>query len=412
AGELEELVGQTAGNREELRTARSELLTRPAPFVYRPLVHGRIFVFGDDPFPGTMRDWQWFFRTMSESQLLWYRRHGLSLRRENPDYWDFLIPGVGLAPINGFRIMITMFVIAIGPLNFILLRKIKRLNWILITVPVGAALIILGLFVYAVTKDGLGVQSRNRSITHIDQRNNRAVTWSRQSYYAGIAPSQGFHFAKDAAVYPIDQRPTGRRSSVSTRAISWGDEQHLERGFLSPRVTSQFLMLRSHPSQIGLEVRDAGDGKPPVVVNHLSTSIERLYLCAADGQLYMSQTCNEGETASLSPTTVEEIRNELEALYDSTPLEPPDEFDGEGYRRAMSMSSTNYSWYAAGDANLSAASQLSGKLEGRLGGMRRDIRRELGRRSYLAIVSEPPDMLLGVERTTPRQSLSIVTGEW
>jgi hypothetical protein len=103
------------------------------PFVFRPFNMGMIVAIADDdPFDIPARrgrlGWSWVLNTLGSKRFLWYQRHGVSPTRENPDFWTFLIPGVGLAPITGFRVLITLFVLAIGPLNYVLLRRWKSLH--------------------------------------------------------------------------------------------------------------------------------------------------------------------------------------------------------------------------------------------------------------------------------------------
>ena len=102
-----------------------------------------------------------------------------------------LIPGVGSAPVNSFLVLISLFVVAIGPVNYFLLQRQRKLYLLLITVPLGAGVVTSALFIYALVSDGLGVRARARSLTRIDQTSGRTVSWSRQSYYAGLAPSAG-----------------------------------------------------------------------------------------------------------------------------------------------------------------------------------------------------------------------------
>ena len=81
--------------------------------------------------------------------------HGLSLMQENRGFWRFLIPGVGMAPVNGFRVLITLFVVLIGPVNYVLLRRKRRLHLLLVMIPAGAALVTGSLFAYAMVNDRL-----------------------------------------------------------------------------------------------------------------------------------------------------------------------------------------------------------------------------------------------------------------
>ena len=140
-------------------------------------------------------DWDWLLTTMGDARWQWTKRHGLAVGQANRDFWNFLIPGVGLAPVRTFQILITLFVLGIGPANYWLLRRAKRLHLMVLTVPLSAAVVTAALFAYALLADGLSVRLRVRSFTRLDQRRGTAATWARLSYYAGMAPSGGLKFS-------------------------------------------------------------------------------------------------------------------------------------------------------------------------------------------------------------------------
>ena len=223
-----------------------------------------VAIASDNPFPGQDTDWIWIFNSVPRSHWMWYQRNGFSLHRENADYWTFLIPGVGEAPALSFLILVSLFAVVIGPVNYLLLGKTGRYYLLLITVPVGALLVTGGLFAYAIVTDGLGVKLRARSFTDLDQHSGRAVAWSRQSYYAAIAPSRGLTFPGDATVFPILYQP-GQRFSGGERPdnrLDWDDQQNLTRGYITSRTTTQFMVLRATQSQAKLAVTRGPLGRP------------------------------------------------------------------------------------------------------------------------------------------------------
>src|SRR6185369_8220109 len=65
--------------------------------------------------------WEWLFNSLGPGRWQWNSHWGLSLERENRQFNDFLIPGVGLAPVVSFQVMITLFMLAIGPMNYLVL---------------------------------------------------------------------------------------------------------------------------------------------------------------------------------------------------------------------------------------------------------------------------------------------------
>ncbi|MEQ8838951.1 MAG: hypothetical protein RID07_19245, partial [Lacipirellulaceae bacterium] len=114
-------------------------------------------------------------------RAIWQLRHGNAPGSPNYEFNNFLIPGVGLAPVTQFQLLITLFVLAIGPLNYWLLKRAKKLPWLLVTTPVSAGLLTLFLFGYGLLADGTGVRVRARSVTSLDQAAGEAASWARLS---------------------------------------------------------------------------------------------------------------------------------------------------------------------------------------------------------------------------------------
>ena len=75
----------------------------------------------------------------------WDSRHGMTPDSANAEFAKLLVPGVGLAPVTEFRVLITLFVLLIGPLNYWLLKRAKRLHLMVLTVPLAAAGYDIGL---------------------------------------------------------------------------------------------------------------------------------------------------------------------------------------------------------------------------------------------------------------------------
>ena len=254
----------------------------PSPFVHRPFGFGQVFAFEGSPFPGTELNWQLLFHEVGSGRWLWPQRHGLSLLRQNSDYWNFVIAGVGIAPVGAFLVLISLFAVTIGPVNYFLLHRFHRLNWLLVTIPLGAMVVTGGLVSYAFIADGLDVQLRARSVTLLDTKTGEAVSWSRQTYYAGLAPSQGLKFPADAAVYPLEQYPQGSGGSLTARHLRWDAEhQHLRSGYMPSRWQTQFVVI--HPRITAASVRISDDSGTIRATNHLGAEVSSFFLRKADG---------------------------------------------------------------------------------------------------------------------------------
>jgi hypothetical protein len=366
------------------------------------------------PFPGTSNQWGYLFNSLGERRWMWYQRHGVSLNRENEGFWTFLIPGVGTAPVGVFRFLITLFIVGIGPVNYILLRRWGRLHWMLVTVPAGALVVAAALFGYALIADGLGVRVRIRSLTHIDQRQGQAVCWSRQSYYAGLAPSRGLSFPTDTAVYPLEQLPANRQvpGRGALRRVLWDDKQQLRRGYISSRVTTQFLVIRSRRSNAGLRVVEASSqNSPPTVKNQLGADIKLLFLRNRRGNYFRGQGIADGDQQPLSPA---EESAELNAVLVRNRPAVPKGLAPEDYRNTVNFMAPYR--YFGWDHGLTQPSLDTSILEQRLNRLlvqsaASDPER-LTPGCYVAVVGRPADLPVGVADAEEVASIHVITGTW
>ncbi|MEE3372830.1 MAG: hypothetical protein VX346_26080, partial [Planctomycetota bacterium] len=265
-----------------------------AKFLYRSIGLGRVVALGATrAFPGTLESWRWLSHTLhprkvaAKNELLgsptgiqrltWTGRHGMSFSSGNMEYWNWLVPGVGLPPVTTFLVAISLFVVVIGPLNYWLLRRVNKLFLLLLTVPLGATVVTLFLMAYALLADGLGIRGRVRSLTHLDQTAGVAVSWSRQTYYAAIAPSRGLSFPDTATVYQIEPVASRSRNRDSrARNILWADRQRLSGGYLRSRVAGQFLVTNARRVPLRIDIDREPEGCR--VRNRLGTRILGLLL--------------------------------------------------------------------------------------------------------------------------------------
>ncbi len=383
-------------------------------FVFRDLHMGMVVAVADEnPFrsagPREVLGWSWMLNSIGAKRLLWYRRHGLSAWRENTHFWNFLIPGVGLPPMTAFRVLITLFVLAIGPANYLLLRRWKRLHLLVVTVPVSAAAVTLALFAYAMVADGFGTRVRVRSLTCIDRGQGRAACWSRLSYYAGLTPYGGLRFPSDVAVIPLEFLPQEDRSR--TQELLWGESQWMARGWLPARTPTQFLTVRSRPTKLHLRVRQSEDRPGSLEVeNHLGTRIEHLLIRARDGQHFWAADVEAGATTGALPIDVGDARDRLrrtlgehqpKALMDLDRRQWEAYADSRDYRR----------WRRRGSGATEALepSQWSSLLEESLGDVQA-AKLEPG--SYAAVAERSPEVVLGIDSPREQAGLHVIVGTW
>jgi hypothetical protein len=370
-------------------------------FVSREFALGKVLVLAaDGRLPLSERTGEALASSL-QMQTSWTQRHGMTPGEPSMQFWNQLIPSVKLAPVTAFRVMITLFVIVIGPVNYIVLRRLRRTSLMLATAPLAAAAVTLLLFGYATVRDGFGSKARIRSFSYLDQRTGLHVNWSRQTYFAAFASPRGMTFADDTAVYRIeaDNYPS------PSRRIDWrGEEQRLASGFLPARETVQFMTLRAgddaRSGGIGVREGEEEVSSAPLVANKLKSPVRQLLVVDSRGKCWWAENLAAGK--SLRPVAIEpfEARRRLEAAGNHAPLGPPPGFDQLPYG---DFSGGYYGYYDDLDDSSSV--------------LERGIDRWLSApadtpRSYVAIVESPPGLPRGIEAAHEESSLHVVVGRW
>lgn len=386
------------------------------PFVLHPLMLGQVAAIAtDQPFPGERASWQVLFDTLEPARWNWRTRHGLTCDNTNPDFDNYLIGEVGLPPIGAYRVLITVFVLGIGPLNYWLLRRSGRLHLLLFTVPAAALLVSVALVGYVFVADGLTSRLRSRSYTEIDQRTGQAVSWARLSYYAGLAPADGLKFSDDVVVLPFEKQPEWTERSARPRTMEWGAEQHLSRGWLNARTPTQYLTVRAYQSPRKLNFASPAGSPDLALRNELGTRIKFLMVRDQAGSSYFAHDIDPGAVVSLKPfgpatsATSDAFGEMIRAFRADTPATPAqiaslglDAFGRRRNRRGryFHQSQTNLaSTTSLLELSLNAAAStapFSGLEPG----------------SYVAIVERPAEIEAGFDNPTESQGLHVIRGKW
>jgi len=375
----------------------------PEAFARLDLAAGQVYAFPENPFPGSAGDWAWWLRSAGVKRLDWTARHGMSSREAYWHFNEFLIPGVGTVPMLAFIILISIFAVLIGPVNYFIAWRRKQLYLLVVTIPAIAFVTSAALFGYAAIADGFGVQSRLRSVTLLDQVSKTAVSFNRISLYAGIVPSDGLRFSPETAVYPVWSSSAGFESG----SVDWTDAQHLARGWLRSRTRTQFETVSMRAERGRLDLRPA-DGGGIDASNGLAWTIDLVLVKDDDGRLYLGRGIPAGGSTRLAAATTESLRELSEALSDDS-LKAPPGADAINVRR----SGRAYGYMVDDDARNSLG--FSGSLlETYLGLMQKPAQEPaaggLAPRTFLATLAENPGIELGVSRTRPSRGLYVVVG--
>jgi hypothetical protein len=384
-------------------------------FVWKSAALGRVAaIASDQPYPGESAVWRWLFASLGADRTTWTARHGAVPDQDNPNFNDFLIADVGLPPIRAYQVLITLFVVGIGPVNYWVLKRYGRLHLFLFTVPAAALVTSAALLAYALVADGLSSRLRARSLTHLDQRTGEAFRVARLSYYAGLAPSAGLEFPADVAVAPLELVSTAGPFDARNRRLVWTDAQHLTRGWLGSRMPTQLVSVRAEKTDRELAIVPGPDAARTIVRNRLGAEINQLVLCDAAGKLHHAARIAPGAERTLTALAAEHeiaavLPELLQTLSRDAPALPDAMIAAPSRRRSFFM----FSRPRYHGAQSAAAETSRSLLEVELTEIRAALAsRTLAPRSYVAIVERPEEIAAGAGGMTGTQSLHVIRGTW
>ena len=257
---------------------------------------GSIRLVQSDPFGWDKDAWKSFLKKDIRHQQSGFRaRFGFeqtgqsrsSRRRRKPFLLD--IPGVGRVPIRIYAVMITLFAVGIGPLNYFLLKRKKKLHLLFVITPLAAVAVTVGMITYGMFSEGLGIKGRCLSLTCLDQDRHEAVTVGRMSLYAGMSPRGGMLFPMDVAVFPA-------AGEMRSGSLELGGSQRFEGGYLPSRTLVNFVTAGVAPARGRLVVKRTQDSLQ--ISNGLGVGIKLIYLMDESGNTFRAEKIAAGGEAT------------------------------------------------------------------------------------------------------------------
>lgn len=224
------------------------------------------------------------------------------------------VPGLGDAPVRGFVLIIVLFAIVVGPVNFTLLKRRRRPLLVLLTVPAlgfGTTALLLG---YGLVQDGLGVRGAATSWTFLDQPQREGAALTARTLFAGIAPAT-FALGNDSVLLS-DRCAKGRefRDGWQLDAAS----NALDGGVLPSRTATPLLAVQQGPVRARLLVREQADGTLQLLADGGIEAEGQVVLCDLQGRWWTGQAPVLQRTeAAVAAAAIENLQR------DAGMLEPP-----------------------------------------------------------------------------------------
>jgi hypothetical protein len=212
-------------------------------------------------------------------------------------------------PIKGLFILMLLFTLAIGPVNFILLSRLKRRIWLLWTTPALSLVTCLAVLGYMLISEGWQGHLRTETLTVLDEASHRATTVGWTGVYSPLTPGDGLHFSYQTEV-ESQRLHDSRRTGVRSCTIDWSRDQHFASGWVEARVPAHFKVRKSELRRERVIIHRE-DGRLSMV-NCLRAPIRRFWYADENGAVYTANEVPPG------PGTV------LTALDDKLPPQPAD----------------------------------------------------------------------------------------
>jgi hypothetical protein len=209
-------------------------------------------------------------------------------------------------PVRGMLALMLAFVIVIGPVNLLLLGRLHKRIWLLVTVPLVAFLTGALMFGYSIVAEGFEGHYRTATLTLLDEPAGRATSLGWAAYYSPLAAREGLRFSYQTELTPqiAEEFSYGLgfsgRAPSGNRTVNWTQDQHLASGWIAARVPVHFAVRKSEVRRERLAVR-AGEGGCITVVNGLGVPIKELTLADRDGRLHAGANIPAGAEVALQP---------------------------------------------------------------------------------------------------------------
>lgn len=369
-------------------------------FKTRNIMQGQLIVFAGNPFPGTRHEWAWLLNSIGQWQFSWTRRHGMSARLPNNEFLEFLIPGISGVPVFAFLLLITVFSVVIGPVNYYYLARRKRLHLLVLSIPLIAVITSVSLFAYSVVAHGFGTKSRVRSITFVDQRLQKSVTMSRISLYSGLAPSDGLTFPQETAVYPIWPYVGGETFEAGT--VDWTRAQALRTGWIKSRTRTQFRTTTYSDQRERLQVKSQSGRME--ISNGFGLTLANLLVADAAGNVFFGENIAAGANAVLKPATADQIKA-FHGTLDGHRPRIPKQAGTAPYQRSATVA-TPYD-----EVPLSTSFGRS-EMEEALPTFELEGKVRLDPSTYFAILAEDPGVPVGMDGATEVTGIHLLLGRY
>lgn len=241
-----------SGRGAELSDAAAQ---QDVPVLFHDYGLGRILAAREDLSSYSQGDWATLLRSASDREC-WtpYENFGKHHAVMGP-VRQFQVPNVGDPPKVTFLVLITLFALLVGPLMFIWLNRVNRLNLLMFFIPLMSLLSVFALFGYVVLADGFDFRSSRLSFTELDSQNGVAITQTSQALYTGGSPES--YEVDDDTLFATDQDEHSAKLTLKHA----GESQEFSGARINVRTKHHVTTMQVDDAPAGLQLSSA-NGTP------------------------------------------------------------------------------------------------------------------------------------------------------
>jgi hypothetical protein len=293
--------GDVSVLRGDAREIANQGASQQAPWLRYEYGLGSIVAHPSDFSQATATDWSSLLvATLGDGRQTAYQNHGVD-QHDWKHRVPLRVPGVGAPPWMTFLCLMIGFAILVGPVAFVWLHSIGRIQWLLGLVPAMATAVTVGIVTFAVFQDGLGFRTVRLSATRLDSQNQVAYVHTAQAVYSGWAPNAYEFTDQTAALSGTWRQYYGPIPPL--RVLQEDQSTMVSGGQIQARTPHSITTIVIKNTPVRVLLSQSGNGEW-IVENQLGVPLQFLFVQTEDG-LRLARDIDAGQkvelTADLGP---------------------------------------------------------------------------------------------------------------
>ncbi len=216
------------------------------------------------------------------------------------------IPGVTEPPIGSFAALLFALLFALGPANYLLLSRVGRPEFWMLTTPVISLFSTGGIGIYALLSGGLDTVGASRAVGVLDQRSHTLELVEMRTLWAGAAPPRWLQPPAGTSWFPSHND----RQTVDYEQRLDG-QSRLSGSFIGVRVRQNHTLVHSYQMRGRLEFQTSDGEADKIHVsvhNLLGAEVERLAWRDGRGRWWTGDSLAMQQTIPLSLSDDEAVK--------------------------------------------------------------------------------------------------------